>query len=106
MLILWSAREFTKDYISYSAELFLFSMRSRELKTLIEKKMREKSLTEIVLALSATPDGDHTADVVRNALTALVEDTPVYVLGRGLSTGTELEYADQETLRNAFLGRK
>ena len=27
-------------------------------------------------------------------------------LGRGLSTGSELEYSDEETIRNAFANRK
>lgn len=69
-------------------------------------KRRASTLQEIVLALSATPDGDHTADVVKEKLTSLVPNVPMHVLGRGLSTGSELEYADKETLRSAFEGRK
>lgn len=80
-------------------------VRLRALKDLVKMKVGQ-NLTEIILALSATPDGDHTTDVVRDALVPLVGTVPIHVLGRGLSTGTELEYADQETLRNAFLGRQ
>jgi recombination protein RecR len=69
-------------------------------------KRRANSLEEIILALSATPDGDHTADVIREKLQSTIPAVPIHVLGRGLSTGSELEYADRETLRNAFEGRK
>ena len=80
-------------------------VRLRELKTLVKQKTKSGVLKEIILALSATPDGDHTGDFVRDELKPLVADIPIHVFGRGLSTGTELEYADQETLRSAFAGR-
>lgn len=81
-------------------------IRIRPLKDLISKKIKEGSLKEVILALSTTPDGDHTGEYVRAELENTTKDIPVHILGRGLSTGTELEYADQETLRNAFAGRK
>lgn len=79
-------------------------VRLQTLTTLVKKRCGQ--LREIVLALSATPDGDHTADMVREKIAPLVPEVPIHVLGRGLSTGSELEYADKETLRNAFEGRK
>lgn len=81
-------------------------VRLRELLAIVAERIKENSLTEIILALSATPDGDYTSDIVRERLASIALSTPIHILGRGLSTGTELEYADQETLRNAFLGRK
>lgn len=70
--------------------------------------LAKEGLKEIILAMSATPESEHTADHVREALTALAEkySITVTVLGRGLSTGTELEYSDPDTLRHALLGRK
>lgn len=61
-------------------------------------------LTEIILAFPANPEGDATADRLRHEL----KDSGVQVttLGRGLSTGSELEYADPETLRSALDNRK
>jgi recombination protein RecR len=65
-------------------------------------------LREIIVGMPLTPEGEHTADYVREAiLRALGEtDVPITTLGRGLSTGSELEYADAETLRFALMGRK
>jgi recombination protein RecR len=66
-------------------------------------------LKEIILSLNTTPDGEHTEDIVREAVGKLTEKSAsfkVSVLGRGLSTGAELEYADSETLKNALRNRK
>ncbi len=62
---------------------------------------------EIILSLNTTPDGEHTADIVRDALKSIIKDSAirVSVLGRGLSTGAELEYVDGETIRNALENR-
>lgn len=81
-------------------------VRTRALTALVQSRMKNDNLKEIILALSATPDGDHTAEFVKETLEPIAADIPIHILGRGLSTGSELEYADQETLRNAFAGRK
>lgn len=76
------------------------------LKTLLERVSEINSdLKEIILSLNTTPDGEHTARIVREALEAICS-TRVTVLGRGLSTGSELEYVDGETIRNALGNRK
>lgn len=69
---------------------------------------REKEgLREIILSFPAHPEGDATASFVeqhiRDAGHATIKITS---LGRGLSTGSELEYADPDTLRNALDNRK
>lgn len=74
------------------------------LKALLERAA-SKAFSEIILSLNTTPEGDHTAAIVKDALKR-VGAARVTVLGRGLSTGAELEYADSETIRNALLGRK
>src|SRR3989344_9299969 len=72
-------------------------------------KRIDKGLQEIILAFPANPEGDATAERVRDEL---VRGLPSYkglritALGRGLSTGSELEYADPETLRSAFENRR
>lgn len=81
-------------------------IRKIALTSLVKGQMSKNSLKEIVLALSATPDGDHTAEYVKSLLAPIVKAVPIHILGRGLSTGSELEYADHETLRSAFAGRK
>lgn len=78
-------------------------IRFKELIALIEKK-KEKGLAEIILALSANPDGDNTANFLRNELTSY--NLKISTLGRGLSTGSELEYADKDTIKNALENRR
>ena len=71
-----------------------------------------KALKEIILSLNTTPDGEHTANIVREALVKVSKNVnestvvKITILGRGLSTGAELEYADSETIRNALSNRK
>lgn len=62
-----------------------------------------KDIKEIILAMNANIDGENTAEFIKQKYQgiALVFST----LGKGLSTGAELEYADPETLKNAFLHR-
>ncbi len=80
-------------------------IRERELVDRVERKIRNGKI-EIVLALSATNEGEHTADRIREVLTPLREHLTLSTLGRGLSTGSELEYADAETLSGALQNRK
>ena len=61
---------------------------------------------EIVLALSATSEGEHTADHVRKMFAPYRDQVKISTLGRGLATGSELEYSDAETLRAALTNRK
>lgn len=81
-------------------------IRIRELLTRIEYATKE-GLTEIILALSANVEGDFTRDYVAKTLEPLTEKHGIKIttLGRGLSTGTELEYSDSETLRHALKNR-
>jgi recombination protein RecR len=75
-------------------------LRIRELKA----ASKRAGLKEIVLALPANPEGDATASLIRQELEE--SEARITSLGRGLSTGSELEYADSETLKNAFDNRK
>jgi len=79
-------------------------IREKEL-TRAAKRRAEKGLKEIVLALSATSEGEHTADRVRELLAPYRDTVKISALGRGLATGSELEYSDAETLRAAFSNR-
>lgn len=80
-------------------------VRLRELVSKIEKE--SKNLKEIILAFSVNAEGEHTVFVVENVLRPLSEKHGFKVshLGRGLSTGSELEYADGETLKSALKNR-
>ena len=65
-------------------------------------------LGEIILAFSLNPQGDHTDFYVRNQIKDIVDTHNIKIssLGRGLSTGTELEYSDNETIKNALKNRQ
>ena len=73
----------------------------------LDKNTRAPLVQEIILSMSATPDGEHTAEVVKGFLEKSVASSKIKitVLGKGLSTGTELEYSDTETLKNALKNR-
>lgn len=81
------------------------AIRERDLVRVVEERSRT-GLTEIVLALSATSEGEHTADRVRELLAPLRGPILLSELGRGLATGSELEYADSATLSAALQNRK
>ena len=68
----------------------------------------KKGLTEIILACPANPEGDATAVRVREELNDFAREHSfrVSMLGRGLSTGSELEYADPDTLKSALDNRR
>jgi recombination protein RecR len=74
------------------------------LKQLLER-VQKSAPKEIILSLNTTPDGEHTADIVKDA-TSKIGSIKVTILGRGLSTGAELEYADSDTIKNALSNRK
>lgn len=81
-------------------------VRAKELKLRIEQAI-PFGLTEVVLALSVNPDGDTTGDYLMEVLKPL-RDTHTFTittLGRGLSTGSELEYSDPDTLKHALKNR-
>ncbi|MBU6310422.1 toprim domain-containing protein [Patescibacteria group bacterium] len=75
-------------------------LRTRELLERITPEVRE-----VICALAATPEGDYTAKELMTQIRAARPGVAVSVLGRGLSVGAELEYADPETLRSALKNR-
>ncbi|MEK7607840.1 MAG: toprim domain-containing protein [Patescibacteria group bacterium] len=82
-------------------------IRTKELVRIIEHRTKS-GLKEIILALSLNNEGEHTREFVEGLISPLVKKhfLKVSILGRGLSTGTELEYSDTETIRNALASRK
>jgi recombination protein RecR len=64
-------------------------------------------LKEIILGLSATSEGDHTRQLLAETLRPQSEvGLKLTSLGRGLSTGSELEYADPDTIASALSSRQ
>ena len=82
-------------------------IRQKELLQIVEKRIKD-GLKEIVLALNYNPEGENTSSYLRELLSKSVFDSKVKIstLGRGLSTGTELEYSDSDTIKNALKNRQ
>lgn len=71
------------------------------------KKTGEGKIKEVILSLNANTEGEHTAEFIRDYLKEKFNDSfNITVLGRGLSTGTELEYSDSNTIKNALKNRE
>jgi recombination protein RecR len=69
----------------------------------LERKVAAGGLSEVILALSTTMEGDTTNFYIYRK----IRNFPVIVstLARGLSIGDELEYADQVTLGRSIVNR-
>ncbi len=80
-------------------------VRIEELKQKISKS---ENLKEVILAFSLSPQGDHTDSYVREQIKEIADKLKIKIssLGKGLSTGTELEYSDNDTLKNALKNRQ
>lgn len=74
------------------------------LKELIKYLERKSTIKEIIFALSVNTEGEYTRNQIENAIKPMVQknNITVSVLGRGLSTGTEIEYSDKETIASAL----
>lgn len=85
-------------------------------------RIEQEKIAEVILATNPTTEGDATALYLKRKLQA-IKTTPVKSgeaslptaefngvkitrLGRGLSTGADLEYADETTLSEALTNRK
>lgn len=81
-------------------------LRGGGLKRVIEARL-DSGLTEVILGFSINPDGENTGRFVEAIIREIPDAEKIKVshLGRGLSTGSELEYADPETLKNALQNR-
>lgn len=66
----------------------------------------KSGLVEVILAFPANPEGDATAIQVREKIQQEDPSLKITSLGRGLSTGSELEYADPETIKSALESRR
>jgi len=80
-------------------------LRIDELKKQLET--RGGDIKEVIFGLPLTPDGEHTRQHLQALLEPLSQELhfSMSTLGRGLSTGTELEYIDEATFTNALTNR-
>ncbi len=83
------------------------TIRLKELFNRIEHDS-QKELKEVILAFSATAEGDNTCRYLEKIFDPLVKKYSIQIsrFGRGLSTGAEMEYLDKDTIKNALENRK
>lgn len=72
----------------------------------LKNRVKTGNFSEIIIALNSTTEGKSTSILVQRALKELQPTFKVTHLAQGLPVGSELEYADEETLESAFEGRK
>lgn len=86
------------------AKYFILGNRQKEL----IDKIKKEDITEIILAFSLTPQAEYTEGILRQTLNGVAAEKKMKIstLGRGLSTGLELEYSDPETVKNALNNRQ
>jgi recombination protein RecR len=84
------------------------AIKKEELKKLrikeLEERVKDKKIKEIIIATSLTTEGEALALFLERKLKNSVKK--ITRLGRGLPTGGELEYADEETLSSALESRR
>ena len=73
-----------------------------EIESLINR-VGEENIKEVVLALSATMEGDTTNFYIFRKLAPF--DVKITTIARGIAIGDELEYADEVTLGRSILNR-
>lgn len=73
-----------------------------EIQSLVDRVAKD-GVKEVILALSATSEGDATSFFIFRKLSAY--PIQVSVIARGIAVGDELEYADEITLGRSILNR-
>ncbi len=73
-----------------------------EIGSLVER-VKQGTIKEVILALSATMEGDTTNFYIFRKLQSY--DTKVSIIARGVSVGDEIEYADEVTLGRSIINR-
>lgn len=71
----------------------------------IKNDSEQEILTELIFGLSLSPEGEHTRFRLVSMIKEQFPTITFSTLGRGLSTGTDLEYSDEETLKYALNSR-
>ncbi|TSC61105.1 MAG: recombination protein RecR [Parcubacteria group bacterium Gr01-1014_107] len=82
-------------------------IRLQDLRNKIKNLSEKKLIKEIILAMNFTPEGENTGEFLKKELAPLSQkySFKISTLGKGLSSGLELEYSDSETLKNALINR-
>lgn len=74
---------------------------------MLRRRITASHVTEIVFGLPINPEGEYTTEVLETALAPIAKEHNIILshLARGLSSGSELEYSDPQTLESALENR-
>lgn len=82
-----------------------YGKQPEDLNTRTLKERLKDPVQEIILAMDGTLEGQTTLHYLTQQLGQWAPHIRISSLARGMPVGSELEYLDQGTLANAFLGR-
>ncbi len=68
------------------------------------KRIEKSCFTDIILATNFTTEGDYTAMYIHKLISSL--DIKVFRIARGLATGSDIEYADDMSIRSSLSNRE
>jgi len=71
-------------------------------------RLERGGVRELILATNPSMEGDATAIYIQQKINKMTLEVPIQItrLARGLPVGGDLEYADQNTLMRALMGRQ
>ena len=72
---------------------------------LLLEQVKEKGVTEVIMALNPTMDGDTTIFYISKKLKEINENIKITTIARGVAFGGELEYVDEITLARSIATR-
>jgi len=98
-------KEYKGLYFVLGGVLPTFDHQENNLRTkaLVKRIKKDPEIKEIIIAINPTIKGESTSLYLERLLRPLKKK--ITRLGRGLPTGAELEYADEQTLRDAIQKR-
>lgn len=73
---------------------------------ILEKRIAEDNISEVILATNATVEGQTTAHYINNRLTENFPNIKVTRIAHGIPLGGELDYLDEGTISTALQARK
>jgi recombination protein RecR len=79
--------------------------RTEQLLSRIKRDVENNDIEEVIFGLSISPEAEHTRLRLYSMIHEQYPQLIFTTLGRGLSSGTELEYSDVETLKYALESR-
>lgn len=75
-----------------------------QIDSLVER-VADGDVTEVILALSSTMEGDTTNFYIFRKLSPYADRLKVSIIARGIAVGNELEYTDEVTLGRSIINR-